>query len=213
MSPEGPSARPGTSARSIAELLDRYPEGAPPIGTAGAAVTIVLRDGAQGIEALLIERAENPDDPASGQVGLPGGHVEDSDSSMGETALRELREEVGLRRADLTSTPRYVETRLAARFHLKVSVFAAQLAATAAPPTPASVGEVAHVFWLPRSALDRERLVGRDTHLGRIDVPAVVYDGHVLWGFTRRILRDFFGYPTDDDLTGPPFAPHAPEVA
>jgi 8-oxo-dGTP pyrophosphatase MutT (NUDIX family) len=213
MSPEGPSAAPTAPARTIAELLDRFPEGAPPIGTAGAAVTIVLRDGAHEVEALLIERAENPDDPASGQVGLPGGHVEDSDSSMGATALRELREEVGLGRADLASTPRYVETRLAARFHLKVSIFAAQLAATAASPSAASVGEVAHVFWLPRSALDHDRLVGRDTHLGRIEVPAVVYDGHVLWGFTRRVLRDFFGYPTDDDLTGPPFAPHASDPA
>jgi 8-oxo-dGTP pyrophosphatase MutT (NUDIX family) len=213
MSPEGQSAPSGTAPRTIAELLGRFAEGAPPIGTAGAAVTIVLRDGAHEVEALLIERAENPNDPASGQVGLPGGHVEESDSSMGETALRELLEEVGLRRVDLTSTPRYFETRLAARFHLKVSVFAAELAPSAPPPSAASVGEVAHVFWLPRSALDHERLVARDTPVGRIEVPAVIHDGHILWGFTRRLLRDFFGYPTDDDLSGPPFAPHSREGA
>lgn len=211
MNPDGSPGHSSGAPGTIAELLAQYPEGAPPVGTGGAAVTIVLREGAREVEALLIERAENAEDPASGQVGLPGGHVEDGDSSMGETALRELQEEVGLRRADLTSAPRYVETRLAARFHLKVSVFAAELSSTAARPSAASAAEVAHVFWLPRSALDHERLVARDTPVGRIEVPAVIHEGHILWGFTRRLLRDFFGYPTDDDLSGPPFAPHARE--
>jgi 8-oxo-dGTP pyrophosphatase MutT (NUDIX family) len=209
MTREGPSAGPGSAPRTIAELLARYPEGAPPVGTAGAAVTLVLRDGATEIETLLIERAENPTDPASGQVGLPGGHVEERDSSMGATALRELEEEVGLRRADLTGAPRYVETRYAARFKLKVAVFAAELAPAAAPPAPASPEEVAHVFWLPRSALEVDRHVAQDTTFGRIEVPATVHDGHVVWGFTRRLLRDFFGYPDEDQLGGVPFAPHS----
>lgn len=206
MSGDGPPARAGDAPRTIAEILDRFSEGSPPTGTAGAAVTIVLRDGAREVEALLIERAENPADPASGQVGLPGGHVEDSDSSMAATALRELQEEVGLRRSDLRGPPRYVETRLAVRFHLKVSVFAAELAPAAGTPGPVSPEEVAHVFWLPRSALEHERRVARDTPFGRIEVPAAVHEGHVVWGFTRRLLRDFFGYPTEDDLSGPPFA-------
>jgi 8-oxo-dGTP pyrophosphatase MutT (NUDIX family) len=213
MSTGRPPARSGEAPSTIADLLGRLRDGAPPIGTAGAAVTIVLRQGAREVEVLLIERAENPDDPASGQVGLPGGHVEESDSSMGATALRELREEVGLGRGDLASSPRYFETRLAARFHLKVSVFAAELASGAARPSPASVGEVAHVFWLPRSALDDERRVPRDTPFGRIEVPATIHEGHILWGFTRRLLRDFFGYPTEDDLGGPVFVPRTHETA
>jgi 8-oxo-dGTP pyrophosphatase MutT (NUDIX family) len=213
MTSEGSTARSGDAPHTIAELLGRYPEGSPPTGTAGAAVTIVLRDGAREVEVLLIERAENPTDPASGQVGLPGGHVEDRDSSMGATALRELQEEVGLRPADLTAAPRYVETRLASVFKLKVAVFAAELASTAAAPAPVSHEEVAHVFWLPRSALGLERRVPRDTAFGWIEVPATVHDGHVVWGFTRRLLRDFFGHPADDELGGVPFAPHSHEVA
>jgi 8-oxo-dGTP pyrophosphatase MutT (NUDIX family) len=213
MNREGPSALSGDAPRTIAELLGRYLEGSPPVGSAGAAVTIVLRDGAHEVEALLIERAENPEDPASGQVGLPGGHVDDGDSSMQATALRELQEEVGLRRTDLAGTPRYVETRHAVRFHLKVAVFAAELAPTAAPPAPASREEVAHVFWLPRSALGHDRRVPRDTSVGWIEVPATVHEGHVVWGFTRRLLRDFFGLPAEDELTGPPFSRHSTEVA
>jgi 8-oxo-dGTP pyrophosphatase MutT (NUDIX family) len=213
MSGAGPTARPGSAPLAISEILARYPDGAPPIGTAGAAVTIVLRGGQHETEVLLIERAVSPTDPASGQVGLPGGHVEESDSSMGATALRELREEVGLERTDLTGPPRYVETRTAARFHLTVAIFAAELGPTSAAPSAASPTEVAHIFWMPRSALGMERMVPRDTPMGWIDVRATVYDDHVIWGFTRRLLRDFFGYPADDDLGGLPFAPHAHETA
>jgi 8-oxo-dGTP pyrophosphatase MutT (NUDIX family) len=212
MSSDGPSARVGEPPRTIAGLLGRYADGAPPVGTAGAAVTIVLRDGVHAVEALLIERAENPTDPASGQVGLPGGHVEQRDSTMGETALRELEEEVGLRRTDLVAAPRYVETRYASRFKLKVAVFAAELAASGAAPAPVSHDEVAHVFWLPQTALEVERRVPRDTPMGWIEVPATVHEGHVVWGFTRRLLRDFFGYPPGDELGGVPFAPHAPRA-
>jgi 8-oxo-dGTP pyrophosphatase MutT (NUDIX family) len=200
----------GTAPATIAELLDRFSPGAPPVGTAGAAVTIVLRPGQREVEVLLIERAEQTDDPASGQVGLPGGHVEESDSSLARTALRELREEVGLVETDLTGAPRYVETRDAARFHLKVAIFAAELSPRGQAPRPASREEVAHVFWLPRSALDQARQVPRDTPLGWIQVTATVVDGHILWGFTRRVLRDFFGYPAEDELGGLPFAPRSP---
>jgi 8-oxo-dGTP pyrophosphatase MutT (NUDIX family) len=206
---DGPTPAAGTAPETIAELLGRFPPGDPPVGTAGAAVTIVLRPGSREVEVLLIERAENKDDPASGQVGLPGGHVEDSDSSLGRTAIRELREEVGLVETDLTDAPRYVGTRDAARFRLKVAIFAAELSSRGQAPVPADREEVAHVFWLPRSALAQMRQVPRDTPLGWIDVAATVHDGHVVWGFTRRVLRDFFGYPAQDELGGLPFAPHA----
>lgn len=209
MSGDAPAPIAGSAPARLAELLGRFPIGGPPLGTAGAAVTIVLRDGLHEVEVLLIERAESETDPASGQVGLPGGHVDDSDATMEAAALRELREEVGLQETDLTGRPRYVETRLAARFRLKVAIFAGELASGGRPPTPASREEVAHVFWLPRSALTRTRPVPRDTPLGWIEVAATVHEGHVLWGFTRRVLRDFFGFPPEDELGGLPFAPHA----
>jgi 8-oxo-dGTP pyrophosphatase MutT (NUDIX family) len=210
MSGRGGAAPPtGTAPESIPALLGRFSAGSPPVGTAGAAVTIVLRQGRREVEVLLIERAENPTDPASGQVGLPGGHVDDSDSSMARTAMRELREEVGLSETDLSGPPRYVETRDARRFRLKVAIFAGELASRASTPTAASRAEVAHVFWLPRSALAHARQVPRDTPLGWVEVTATVYDGHVLWGFTRRVVRDFFGYPPEDELGGLAFAPHA----
>ncbi len=193
----------GDAPDDLESLLARFPVLSPPVPTAGAAVTLVLRRGEKEVETLLITRATNPDDPASGQVGLPGGHVDEEDDNLLATALRELEEEVGLTEADLAGTPRFVGTQLARAFHLHVGIFAVALGPVAHAPVPGNIKEVAHVFWLPRSALGVTRRVQRDTAFGPTEVNATVFDGQVSWGFTRRVLRDFFGYPREDDLMGP----------
>ena len=202
---------PGTAPEALDAILGRFPVLSPPVSTAGAAVVIVLRDGREDVEALLIERAEQPSDPASGQVAFPGGHVADADGSLAATALRELEEEVGLSRVDFRGELRYVETVLAIRFGLKVGVFAVGLSPDAKPPTARSADEVAHVFWLPRSALADSRPIERETMRGPTEVRATVFEGHILWGFTRRVLCSFFGIAHQDEAIGPVFAPHLPE--
>lgn len=186
-------AFPQTAAAWVA----RFSELRPPTATAGAAVTIVLRDGATEVEALLIERAKNPNDPASGDAALPGGRVDEEDGSLMSTALRELREEVGLGPADLAGGLRYVVTTPAPRFGMHVGVFTAELSGSASPPSIGSPGEVAHVFWLPRAALLGTRQVTVATARDGNPVPAAVHAGHVVWGFTRRVLREFFEIPVD----------------
>jgi 8-oxo-dGTP diphosphatase len=190
--------------------LARFSTGSPPVGRAGAAVTIVLRPGDRDVEVLLIERTERATDPASGQVALPGGHVAEVDGDLASTALRELAEEVGLDRSDLHSDLRYVGTEHARRFGLNVAVFAAPLGRSSRAAFPRSAEEVAHVFWLPRWAIDRTQHVHRETGRGLIEVPASVHEGHVLWGFTRRVLRQFFEMTVEDDSVGPVFVPRTP---
>jgi 8-oxo-dGTP pyrophosphatase MutT (NUDIX family) len=203
----GPNPLVGSAPASLDGLLGRFPTESPPTGTAGAAVTVLLRDGRSEIETLLIERTERPTDPASGQVAFPGGRVEEGDGSLVRTALRELQEEVGLTEGDLAGPLRYFGSVHAARFGLTVGIFAGALGPAGAPPTVLSADEVAHVFWLPRSALGETRRVRRDTGRGFLEVPATVFEGHILWGFTRRVIRQFFGLPTEDEWGGPTFAP------
>ena len=206
------TALPPPPDPAVDRWLRRWRETAPSVAEAGAAVTIVLRRGADDVETLLIERAERTGDPASGQVALPGGHVDSDDRSLAAAALRELAEEVDLRAADLGGPPRYVRTLLATRFGLRVAVFAAALGAIGRPPRPADPREVAGVFWLPRRALEVTRTVDRDTPRGRLAVPATVFDGHILWGFTRRVLLEFFDLPVEEPVGSarPSSAPSSP---
>lgn len=196
----------GAAPEELPALLARFPILSPPVPTAGAAVVIVLRNGEHEVEMLLIERASNPEDPASGQVALPGGHVNEVDDNLLATALRELEEEVGLSAEDLDGSPRYVGTQYTRAFDLHVGIFAAALG-PAAPHAPHAhnAKEVAQVFWLPRSALGTTRRVQRDTVGGPAEVNATVEHGEILWGFTRRVLRSFFGLTTEDQPDGPAF--------
>lgn len=190
------------SGSRLDRWLGRFAPARPPVSDAEAAVTIVLRPDDDDVAALLIERAVRPGDPASGQVALPGGHVDSGDPSLAATALRELTEEVGLDAGDLAGDPRFVRTVPAPRFGLRVGVFAAALGPGTHRPVALDPAEVAHVFWLPRTALQTTVPVVRETTRGPREVPATVVGGHVLWGFTRGVLREFFELPAE-----PPTAP------
>ena len=180
--------------RTPGAWIDRYPVATPAAEEAGAAVLIVLRSALKGddVEALLIQRTERESDSASGQVSLPGGRVGPSDRNLQETVLRETLEEVGIGAGDLRGPPRYVGRRRAQAFGLDVAVFTSELETTSAARI-GSPEEVADVFWLPRHQLLADRRLERPTRHGSIEVDAVEFDGHVIWGFTRRVLREFFG--------------------
>ncbi|MDX2495413.1 MAG: CoA pyrophosphatase, partial [Desulfuromusa sp.] len=60
-----------------------------------AAVAMLLRNNNQQTEVLLIRRAEHDQDPWSGDLGFPGGRIENSDPNPRAAAERETWEEVG----------------------------------------------------------------------------------------------------------------------
>lgn len=61
-----------------------------------AAVCMLLRESAQGIEILFIQRAEHADDPWSGQIAFPGGRREKIDINLISTGQRETLEEINV---------------------------------------------------------------------------------------------------------------------
>lgn len=64
--------------------------------TRRAAVSAILRPADDGLEVLLIRRAERANDPWSGHMAFPGGRYDERDLDVRTTAVRETLEEIGL---------------------------------------------------------------------------------------------------------------------
>ncbi len=157
-----------------------------------AAVAIVLRDGADGLEALFIRRAEHPRDPWSGQFAFPGGRAEPQDADLAATAVRETLEEIGL---DLTATAellgRLDEVRAMARLrplNLAITPFVYRLRA----PSTLTIGpEVTSLHWLSLPALLEPGAQSTTRYVheqATLEFPALEVDGVVIWGLTYRMF-------------------------
>lgn len=164
--------------------------------THSAAVALVLRAGAQSLEALFIKRAENPKDPWSGHAGLPGGRAESDDAGLVHTAIRETEEEIGLRLSmDHGFLGPLDETRATARtksIDMKIAPFV--FAAEKAGDELTLSDEVAAAQWIPLAEVFDSAHATSLTmqHLGQtLRFPAIEIRGLTIWGLTLRMLRNF----------------------
>ena len=161
-----------------------------------AAVSLVLRDKGMGPELLFIKRAEHPDDPWSGQLGLPGGRLERGDSSLQQAAEREIREELGVRLRSQDYIARlndYQSRPQRSVAMVTVASFVYQLEQT---PELMLNHEVADAFWAPLHVLVNP--ANQTTHSlsehPQAEWPAIAIKtkgtNHVLWGLTYRIVNN-----------------------
>ena len=162
-----------------------------------AAVAAILRPVGNTLETLFIQRAVKQGDPWSGQMAFPGGHYEEGDTNLEETAVRETKEEIGVDLAgcsEFLGQMRHVEAAPRGRVQRMVVV--------------------PYVFWLTRDIQphpDMREVV--DVHWGRLDEmysgasltsgefvtggQVRPYQGYgvadqVVWGLGCRILDHFF---------------------
>ena len=163
-----------------------------------AAVALVLAGAASDLSVCLIRRAEHELDRWSGHVALPGGRVDAIDPGPREAAIRETREEVGLRiersayLGSLGTLP--INNRTGGPSNLALSAHVFHLGETLAAFTP-DRAEVAEAFWVPlRHLLDPRNAGYRPTSRDGVtyDSPSVLYQGHHIWGLTYRVLTVFF---------------------
>jgi 8-oxo-dGTP pyrophosphatase MutT (NUDIX family) len=139
---------------------------------------------------LLAKRSEEVDFH-KGQVCFPGGGPEPRDSNLLQTALREAEEEIGLKAGDveilgeLDDNPTYTSGYV-------ISPFVAFIPY----PYPFKLNhkEVEEIFSVPLLALMNEAIFRQDYYtMPDRSWPgyAYEYEGHIIWGATARILRQF----------------------
>lgn len=145
----------------------------------------------QGQYHVLFAKRSDEVNFHKGQVCFPGGGPELRDPNLLQTALREAEEEIGLKAKDvkilgelddnLTFTSGYV-----------ISPFVAFIPY----PYPFKLNhkEVEEIFSVPLLALMDEANFTQDYYPTKDKIGtgyAYKYEGHIIWGATARILRQF----------------------
>jgi 8-oxo-dGTP pyrophosphatase MutT (NUDIX family) len=122
----------------------------------------------------------------AGEISFPGGRRDPCDADLGETALREAEEEIGLGRSDvrlLGELPAVSTFVTGYEIHPFIGAIPAGLRWELSPR------EVDAVFELSLSALGAARRTARIERRGlAFDTDAYEISGQVIWGATARIL-------------------------
>ncbi len=155
-------------------------------------------------EPTLIFTVRSEDLPShKGQISFPGGSIDPEDASPEAGALRETQEEIGLDPSkvrvlgELDSFPTFVSGYI-------VTPFIGWL--DEKPELTRNPGEVAEILHVPISALAEEiRFEPGFEHAGRTyPTEAWIWEGHVIWGVTARIIRQFLERLAEAELTERP---------
>lgn len=160
-----------------------------------SAVLVPILPRETGLDLLFTERSRQLRSHP-GQVSFPGGRVDPSDTSARAAALRESREEVGLRSehveilGDLDDCPTFVTGYVITPV---VAVVSPQAFTDAGRyPWAPSPAEIASLHELPLSAFadPANRRIEKRTHEG-IEYELIWYtvQGTTVWGATARIVR------------------------
>ena len=182
---------PGLQKRLLPEALLSTP-GRPDSPEAAVAIMV---DPSYGEGAILfIRRTEREGDPWSGQIAFPGGHRGPNDHDLRETAVREAREEVGIDLHDHEYLGLLPQMRARTRQTL-VAPFIFQL------KTHVKIRlneEVAESFWASLSDLAAIEVTKSEvyTQHRKLMVNSYVYQTHVIWGLTFRIINTLLNRET-----------------
>lgn len=181
-------------ARRLYQTAADYPvEGELKTATKRAAVLCLLGLDGGGLHLLLTRRADNLRLHA-GQVSLPGGKPEPDDEDAAQTALRESREEIGLRPEDVQilgySPPVLTSTRYLVDVCVGMALQTPAQLMTKLSPCDDEVSDV----WFGHAAdlcdLSRFERHQKETDEGRRHYYSITGTDPLVWGATAAIIRN-----------------------
>ena len=159
-----------------------------------SAVALILKEGRDGLETLMIRRAEREGDPWSGHMAFPGGRAEPEDQTILHTARRETFEEIGL------DTDRYTRCQGALsdvlsppRRGRKPMVITPYLFTMEESPELEINYEVAEVVWIPLNFLadhSNRAQIQWPRLLGPTNLPCYYYNERQIWGLSLAMLDE-----------------------
>jgi len=155
---------------------------------ADAAVALMLKPMNQDFKVLFVKRGENPTDPWSGQMALPGGKRDARDKNLKQTVVRETLEETNI---DLLDRCRFlgVLTALRSRPRPEIKILPFVILLEHEPSIKLNEKELEGFVWISlRELVQSKGTVKFDFG----ESPAYVVGGSVIWGLTYRILENFF---------------------
>lgn len=145
---------------------------------------IIDRDGDEYL--LFVKRADHLGEHA-GQMAFPGGGREPSDADLQATAVREAKEEIGLRPGEPEIIGRLDDIRTVTRY--SVRPFVGCVPDRAYEPDGREVAEIAVLAIDDLMDLDNYESERRNhPHYGDIRLHFFHVDGYTVWGATARML-------------------------
>jgi 8-oxo-dGTP diphosphatase len=155
---------------------------------ADAAVAILLKPFNRDLRVLFAKRVENPTDPWSGQIALPGGKRDAKDQDLKQTVARETLEETNINVLDRC---RFLGTlpvqRSKPRPEIRILPFV--ILVEHEPTIKLGKQEIESYVWIALEELQRHRGTFK-LNLGEVD--AYIIENYVIWGLTYRILENLF---------------------
>ena len=161
---------------------------------ASAAVALIITE-CESPSVLLLKRAKNTNDPWSGQWAFPGGRMEDEDKDLLDTSIRETYEECGylLSREELVMPLPHASAGNYSGFPVIVAPFLWKIKEEG--ELQLDTTEMEDARWQ-----EIDHLKDMSLHKNDLVIPEypehsfsyVMLDGVPLWGFTYRVLMNYF---------------------
>lgn len=156
-----------------------------------AAVLVLFYPSEIGQTKLILILRKTYKGVHSNQVGFPGGKYEPEDANYQETALREAEEEVGVPRETVSVLKELTE------IYIPPSNFFVQPYFGVTQTTPQFIAQEDEVEALIEVDLDHfmdnSILITKTlstSYANKIEVPAYLLNGHVVWGATAMMLSE-----------------------